>query len=55
MPKINLSISPDIQCNSVTLDKIRAYSYHNHQQNLFLIALLCDNLVTILLLIIYNI
>ena len=29
----------DIQYNSVILDRISAYSYHNHQHNLFLIIL----------------
>jgi len=41
-------------CIAVKLDQISAYSHHNHQQNLFLIILLCGNIVTILLLIIYN-
>jgi len=49
-----VSISPDIQYYSVTLDQISAYPYHNHQQNLFLIVLLCGKIVTILLLIFYN-
>ena len=44
------AISPYIQYYLVTLDQISAYSYHNHQQNLFLIVLLCGKIVTILLL-----
>jgi len=49
-----MSISPDIQYYSVTLDQISPYPYHNHQQNLFLIVLLCGKIDTILLLIFYN-
>jgi len=49
-----VSISPDIQYYSVTLDQISAYSYQNHQQNLFLIVLHCGIFVTILLLKFYN-
>jgi len=50
-----VSISPDIQYYSVTLDQISPYIYQIHQQNLFLIVLLCGKIVAILLLIFYNI